>query len=247
LLFEHATSIQLGLFIATLVGLWGIEARFMPLCASKKLAHTARNCVFIATALPIQLAMSGACVFAAHAVAEHHWGLNYLLPISTSTGLRYALLFVALDFFDFVYHVSMHKIPLFWRFHRTHHTDGAPDVSTTIREHPGETFVRNLYLVLWVFVTGAPVEVLVLRQLAETAVNPWAHTALRLPDTIGRLVGWLIVTPNVHRVHHHAYLPFTDRNYGDVFTLWDRLFGTFVELPESALRFGVETRSAMQT
>ena len=149
-----------------------------------------------------------------------------------------------LDLCDYLYHRIMHHVPTLWRFHLVHHTDQVVDSSTTVREHPGESLVRGSFLVLWTFLLGASFEVLLMRQTAETVSAVLAHSALRLPPRIGRVAGWLFITPNLHHVHHHFELPYTNCNYGGVFSVWDRLFGTFAELSEVDTVFGLDTHMA---
>ncbi len=241
--FSNTASLQLGIFVFVCVGLWAAEALVMPTPIGVKARHARGNALFILSALPIQLVMVGLCMAASRWTGEHRWGLVYLLPDAVPSLLRFVGLFVLLDMLDYVYHVCMHKVPVFWKFHSTHHRDSNIDVSTTVREHPGETVIRNAFLILWVLIVGAPVEVLILRQTFESAMNLWAHTAIRLPSPTARVMAWFIVTPNFHHVHHHARQPYTDRNYGDVFTIWDRLFGTFAFMPKSDIIFGLELAS----
>ena len=165
-----------------------------------------------------------------------HW-----LPGGESPWVKYGLMFVLLDFLDWIYHYAMHQVPLFWRFHLVHHTDQAIDVSTTVREHPGETVVRNGFLMVWVLLCGASMEVLVLRQTVETVANILAHTSFRLRARPARILGWVLITPNLHHVHHHARLPYTNSNYGDVFSIWDRMFRTFQNLAEADTEAGLDT------
>lgn len=121
-----------------------------------------------------------------------------------------------------------------------HHTDLDIDVSTTVREHPGETCVRVCFLMLWVFVSGASIGVLVLRQTVQTVANIFAHSKIRFPEKIEKAVGLVFITPNLHHVHHHYQLPYTDSNYGDVLSIWDRLFGTLRELTTQNTVFGLD-------
>jgi sterol desaturase/sphingolipid hydroxylase (fatty acid hydroxylase superfamily) len=111
-----------------------------------------------------------------------------------------------------------------------------------VREHPGETFVRNCFLIVYVVLCGASIEVLILRQTAQTVANLCSHTALRLPPRTARVVGWLFITPNLHHAHHHFMLPTTNRNYGDVFSIWDRVLGTFTNLAREDTVFGLNGR-----
>jgi len=174
-------------------------------------------------------------------VTSHHWGVIYLLPNSSNPWIKYGLMFLMLDFLDYVYHRAMHRIPTLWRFHLVHHTDRTLDVSTTLREHPGETVLRNCFLLAWVFLCGATFGVLILRQTGQTLFNILSHTSFRLPPLPARVLGLVFITPNLHHVHHHYKLPYTDRNYGDIFSIWDRLFGTFRELSVENTRFGLDT------
>ena len=199
------------------------------------------NALFIAPALSIQIVMTTLCTGLALWVVEHHWGLVYLLPNADNPFIRYGAMFFALDFLDYIYHLAMHQVPGFWRFHLVHHTDEAVDVSTTVREHPGETLIRNIFLMVWVLLTGASVEVLILRQTVETAVNILSHASFRLPARLARILGWLFITPNLHQTHHHFERPATNRNFGDVFSIWGRLFGTFMELAGEDTVFGLDT------
>ena len=155
--------------------------------------------------------------------------------------MKYGLMFFALDGLDYFYHTMMHRIPILWRLHLWHHTDQSVDVSTTFREHPGETFVRNIFLISCVLLCGASVEVLVLRQTIETASNIISHSSLRFPPRLARVLGSLFITPNLHHVHHHFQMPATNSNYGDVFSIWDRMFGTYICMDREDVRFGLDT------
>ena len=240
-LTRHPSSTQLALFALIMISMWLIEHFILAQCVLTKWRHTLFNALFIAPALPIQIVMMALCVELAHGVQEHHWGLVRLLPNADNPFIRYGAMFVVLDFLDYVYHFAMHQVPGFWRFHLVHHTDEALDVSTTVREHPGETLIRNAFLMLWVFLTGASVEVLILRQTAETAVNILSHTSFRLPARPAQILGWLFITPNLHQTHHHFERPATNCNFGDVFSIWDRLFGTFLELAREETVYGLDT------
>lgn len=149
--------------------------------------------------------------------------------------------FVLLDFGEYLYHVIMHKTKRLWMFHMVHHSDRTVDVSTTFREHPGENLIRNSFTLLWIFLIGAPFWALLLRQVIQIISNIFSHVNYRIPDRVDSLISWLFVTPNLHQVHHHFQQPYTDCNYGDVLTIWDRLFGTFCQLPSSEVVFGVDT------
>ncbi|MDB6020230.1 MAG: Fatty acid hydroxylase [Pedosphaera sp.] len=240
-LAEHTSSTQAFLFLFVMTSMWLIERSATGESARTKWRHTATNAVFILSALPIQLVIMAFCLGLAAWVTAHRWGLVYFLPHADNPWIKYGLMFFALDLLDYVYHFTMHRVAPFWRFHLMHHTDRALDVSTTFREHPGETVLRNLFLMLWVFLCGASIEILILRQAVESVANILSHTSFRLPRRAAGIVGWVFITPNLHQAHHHFKLPATNCNYGDVFSFWDRLFGTYLELPKSDTVFGLDT------
>ena len=241
-LFAHPSAIQVGLYGSVIITLWLTEFVRQPQAAPLKWRHTSLNSLFILSALPIQLAMMVPCLYLARWTGEHQFGLIYLLPDPERPLIKYGLMFVVLDLLDYVYHRTAHHVGLMWRFHSIHHTDLAVDVTTTVREHPGETLVRNCFLIFYVVLCGASIEVLILRQSAQTIANLCSHTALRLPERTARAVAWLFITPNLHHAHHHYMLPTTNRNYGDVLSIWDRLFGTLVHRAREDLVFGVNGR-----
>ena len=241
-LFAHPSPIQVTLYGCLIITLWLTEFVRQPHAAPLKWRHTSLNALFILSALPIQIMMVIPCLYLARWTGEHQFGLVYLLPDPERPWIKYGLMFVVLDLLDYVYHRTAHNVRLFWRFHSVHHADLVVDVSTTVREHPGETVTRNSFLIMYVLLCGASVEVLVLRQMAQTVANLCSHTSLLLPTPVARVVGWLFITPNLHRAHHHFMLPTTNRNYGDVFSIWDRLFGTLATVAREDIVFGLHDR-----
>lgn len=237
---EHLTLIQVSLFAGLISILWFAEVFISANPWKKKLNHSSVNFLFIFTALPIQLAITLAVLVISDWAVSHHWGILFLLPSPESFWVKYVIGFFLLDFFEYAYHVTMHKVSKLWKFHLVHHTDTQLDVSTTIREHPGETVIRVCFLGLWVFLSGASLGLLVLRQTVQTFSNIIAHTHLQLPRKIDKVLGWLLITPNLHHVHHHDSMPYTDCNYGDVFSIWDRIFGTYKEMDHSTINYGLD-------
>ncbi len=125
----------------------------------------------------------------------------------------------------------MHKVPLFWRLHRVHHLDTHLDISTSLRSHPGELVTNLIIVVPGTIVFGLTPWVLIIYELADSTVSLFSHANLRMPQNWDRWLRWVLVTPNMHSLHHSSYQPETDSNYGTVFTFWDRLFGTYRHAP----------------
>ncbi|KAA3632612.1 MAG: sterol desaturase family protein [Proteobacteria bacterium] len=132
-------------------------------------------------------------------------------------------------------HLAMHKIPLLWRVHRVHHADTFLDVSTTVRFHPLEFLVSTPLLVGSVLVLGISPAVLMLYELLDAVMAVFTHANVRLPGRLERIARCLIVTPEMHRVHHSTRQPETDSNYGATLSIWDHAFGTFRAKPSPEL------------
>ncbi|OYX93763.1 MAG: hypothetical protein B7Y76_11395 [Sphingobacteriia bacterium 35-40-5] len=207
----------------------------------KKWKHAFINAPFILTSIPGQLLLGLAFVKIIEWTAQHQFGFLYYLPFSKSSMILFLVSFIFLDLGEYVYHIIMHKVKRLWMFHIVHHSDQAVDVSTTLREHPGENIIRLSFTLLWVFISGTTFWILMLRQIIQAFTTLFAHMSYRLPDKADRIIGLLFITPNLHQVHHHYKQPYTDCNYGDVLSIWDRLFGTFKKLPANKLVFGVDT------
>jgi sterol desaturase/sphingolipid hydroxylase (fatty acid hydroxylase superfamily) len=238
---NHEDVTQLILYAGVITSLWFAEMLVSFDGLKNKWKHSAVNAMFIFTALPIQLLLTTFIVMIAVWANVHHWGLINFIPFHHNLWVYYIVMFLMLDLCEYVYHVTMHKFDALWKFHLVHHSDLKVDVSTTIREHPGETVIRTCFLMLWVFICGPAVGVLILRQTFQSFSNIVAHTEFRLSDRVNKIVGLVFITPNLHHVHHHYQLPYTDCNYGDVLSIWDRLFGTLNELEPEETIFGIDT------
>jgi sterol desaturase/sphingolipid hydroxylase (fatty acid hydroxylase superfamily) len=139
------------------------------------------------------------------------------------------------SFLSWAVHLGMHKIPVLWRVHRVHHTDTFLDVSTTVRFHPFEFLINTPVLVGAVMAVGIPPVALMLYELFDAAMAVFTHANIRLPRVVERLLRPVLVTPDMHRVHHSSDHRETDSNYGATLSVWDHLFGTYRTKPEDEL------------
>jgi len=241
-LFSHHEDLtQVILYAGIITGLWFAEMMASVESIRNKWKHSVVNTLFIFTALPIQLLLTTFVVLISAWVTAHHWGLITFIPYHYNHWVYYISLFILLDLCEYIYHVTMHKAEPLWKFHLVHHSDLKVDVSTTTREHPCETCIRTCFLMLWVFICGPAIGVLILRQTFQSFSNIVAHTEFRLPERVNKIVAMVFITPNLHHVHHHYQLPYTDCNYGDVLSIWDRLFGTYGQLSKAETVFGIDT------
>jgi sterol desaturase/sphingolipid hydroxylase (fatty acid hydroxylase superfamily) len=143
---------------------------------------------------------------------------------------------------SYVTHRLSHEIPLLWRLHRVHHSDTHLDVSTTVRMHPLELAVVAAVQGLAVALFGLPPWAVVVHETLKVVAILVSHANIRLPARLEAGLGWLLVTPDMHRFHHSSFQPETNSNYGAIFSVWDRLFGTYVALPRvvlGAIEFGL--------
>ncbi|MBV1904127.1 MAG: sterol desaturase family protein [Marinosulfonomonas sp.] len=134
--------------------------------------------------------------------------------------------FLVRSFTSWATHLAMHKIPFLWRFHRVHHSDTFLDISTTVRFHPIE-FLINLPITLaTIAIFGISPVTLMLYELFDAGMNVFTHANIRMPAWLDRTLRTMIVTPDMHRVHHSSYHPETDSNYGATLSIWDHVFRT---------------------
>lgn len=238
---NYGSQLQLFLFAGLFLLSWNLENITGVLFNYKKWKHAFTNAPFIFTSMPGQLLMGFVFAKTIGWTGKQHFGFLYQLPTGKNALLLFIVSFIFLDFGEYLYHVIMHKVKRLWMFHIVHHSDEMVDVSTTLREHPGENFIRLSFTLLWVSISGTALWVLMLRQIIQVFATLFAHMNFRLPEKVDWLVSLIFITPNLHQVHHHYKQPYTDCNYGDVLSIWDRLFKTLKRLPGEDLIFGVDT------
>jgi sterol desaturase/sphingolipid hydroxylase (fatty acid hydroxylase superfamily) len=229
-LLANGESIQIGLFFGLLAALAILETlvprRTSPMNRATRwptnLFFTFLNVLALGV-LPVSV------VSAAFWAEQRHWGVLNVLLVPGAVAIAATL--VVRAFISFFTHYLMHMVPLFWRLHRVHHLDTELDVTTTVRFHPLEFLVQTVPAVPIVVVFGLTPWVLVFYEILDVAVTLWTHSNTRLPAAVDRVLRYVIVTPDVHRIHHSAWKPETNSNYGAVFPWWDLAFGTYCREP----------------
>ncbi len=172
----------------------------------------------------------------------HGYGL---LPIAGLPPLiAGALAFVILDFTVWLEHLLSHKIPALWRIHRVHHSDTGLDLTTALRFHPLEILLSMLWKSAVILLIGAPAISVLIFEIVLNGAAMFKHANIRLPNGLDHMLRRLIVTPDMHSVHHSSQPDETDSNYGFNLSLWDRLFATYRaqsrQTPED-MRIGLDT------
>lgn len=146
---------------------------------------------------------------------------------------------IIIDFASYWAHRFYHKWHLFWRLHRVHHSDTKMDSSTSFRAHPFEVILDNASVILTGILFGLDIKIIILRWLLYMPLFVMHHVNFAFPKWVDSFFGQLFVTPNFHKIHHHQDQEYTDSNYGNVFIIWDKLFGTFKELPIEDIKYGL--------
>ncbi len=168
---------------------------------------------------------------AAQNAASNGWGLFNVVDLPI--WLEMLLAIVILDWAIWFQHLVTHKIPFLWRFHRVHHSDRDLDVSSAIRFHPVEIALSMLYKVALVYILGAPVVAVIIFEVILNGAAMFNHANINLPKPIDRILRLVVVTPDMHRIHHSDKRIEHDSNYGFSVSIWDHIFRTFTAEPEN--------------
>lgn len=233
---------RMAFIVGSLLILWLIEGAIplLPLRYKKsKARHAAVNLFFTAMHLIIHTGFGILIVLLADWANEKQFGLVYWFQLSALGAIILSALF--LDFFGgWLSHFTEHQVPLFWRMHIIHHADNNVDVTSGLRHHPLESVWRGLFFLVAIVLCGAPIYAVMIYQTLLTVFTGVTHANISLPKKIDLLLSYVLVSPNMHKVHHHWKQPYTDSNYGAVFSIWDRLFGTFKTLDPKEIRYGLD-------
>jgi sterol desaturase/sphingolipid hydroxylase (fatty acid hydroxylase superfamily) len=184
----------------------------------------------VISSLMLRVVFPAAAVGAAVWAQAHGWGLLRMAGIQP--WLAGVIAFVVLDFAVWLEHVASHKVPLLWRIHRMHHADTGFDVTTGLRFHPLEIVLSMVWKAVVVVALGPPVLAVLIFEIVLNGTSMFNHSNVRIAPRIDRRLRRVIVTPDMHRVHHSSDRPETDSNYGFNFPFWDRLFHTYVAAPK---------------
>ena len=177
--------------------------------------------------LAVRLVFGAAAVGAAQFAEAKGWGLfNYL---DWWSGLEIIAIVIVLDFMIYIQHVVVHTVPFFWQFHIVHHSDLDLDVSSGLRFHPIEIMGSMLFKIGLVFALGpAPVAVVIFEAVLN-GMALFSHSNITLPKQLDRLLQFIIVTPDMHRIHHSVEKRETNSNFGFNLSIWDRFLGTYIQ------------------
>lgn len=206
-----------------------------------KVKHAGLNLTFTLFTAIIGFGLAGVLYFTSDWVTANEFGLLNLAELPLWFKIIAGVML--LDFIGaWLVHWTEHKVKWMWKFHLVHHSDTTVDVTTGLRHHPGETVFRIFFTILGVFLIGVPIGIVMLYQSLSVLFAHITHANINMPKKIDQTLSYLFVTPHMHKVHHHYSQPLTDTNYGNIFAIWDRIFGTFAQVNDvKNLTYGIDT------
>ncbi|WP_417548475.1 sterol desaturase family protein [Marinobacter segnicrescens] len=242
-LLAHEPGIRFGFFLSVLVtmALWEVFAARRPQAVGRRTRWPANLMIVVLDTLAVRVLFPVAAVGAALMASENGWGLLNLVALPAWVSVVLAVLM--LDAAIYFQHRVFHAVPWLWRLHRMHHADLEFDVTTALRFHPVEIVLSMMIKVAIVVLLGAPVLAVLIFEVLLNATAMFNHGNVRLPLWLDKWLRLIIVTPDMHRVHHSIIRRETDSNFGFNLPWWDRLFGTYRDQPEKGhlgMTIGIE-------
>jgi len=207
----------------------------------KKWRHSVPNFFFTLTTIIVNFPLAFLLLKSSDWAVANDFGIINWLP-EMPLWLYVLLGVMLLDLIGaYTAHWVEHKVKPLWMVHLVHHSDHNVDTTTANRHHPLESLIRYAFTLLGVIIVGAPIGIIMLYQSLSVVFSQFNHANIRLPRGVDKAISWFIVSPDMHKVHHHYQLPYTDSNYGNIFSIWDRLFGTYMSMNPEDIVYGVDT------
>jgi sterol desaturase/sphingolipid hydroxylase (fatty acid hydroxylase superfamily) len=229
---EHEAGIRLGVFLSVfaVMAIWELLKPRRPLTHSKRTRWMSNIGLVVINTLVVRLLFPTATLGVAFALQQKGWGLFNLvdLPYWLTVIVSVALL----DMVIYFQHRLVHAVPLFWRFHRVHHADPDLDITSGARFHTVEIVFSMLVKFAAMTLIGVPPLAALIFEVLLNATAMFNHSNVYIPPKIDHWIRKLIVTPDMHRIHHSWIQTETDSNFGFNLSIWDRLFGTYIPQPE---------------
>ncbi|MEJ6793095.1 MAG: sterol desaturase family protein [Lacinutrix sp.] len=246
--FETIPSLHRSiLLVGGITFFWLLEG-LLPLVnfKYKKWKHAVPNLFFTVTTIIINFALAFLLVGTADWVTANNFGIINWLP-EMPMWLYVVLGVLLLDFIGaYLAHFTEHKVSVLWMVHLVHHSDHEVDTTSANRHHPLESIIRFIFTLAGVFIIGAPIGIVMLYQSMSLVFTQFTHANIKMPKQVDKVLSYFIVSPDMHKIHHHYKLPYTDSNYGNIFSIWDRALGTFMYLEREKIIYGVDTFPSAQ-
>ncbi len=239
--FAHLTSIQKLIWIVGLLMVFWLLEGVYPLRKFNygKWEHARPNLILLATSIAINVLFGLATVGIFHWLEISKFGLLNL--IDWPVWIELILAIMVLDFMaQYVVHFMLHKVKFMWRFHMVHHSDTHVDVTSGTRHHPIDYLIREIFALFAIVIAGLPLAYYLVYRVMTILFTYFSHANIRLPHALDKAISLVFISPNTHKFHHHHEMPWTDTNYGNIFSLWDRVFGTFVYHDTKNIVYGLD-------
>ena len=239
--FETIPSLHRSIILGGGITFFWLLEGLMPMRSLryKKWRHAWPNFFFTATSVLVNFFLAFLLLQTADWTQANGFGLLQLVAFPFWVYVVLGVLL--LDFIGaYLAHLVEHKVKPLWMVHLVHHSDHHVDTTTANRHHPLESLVRFYFTLLAVFILGAPIGVVMLYQSLSVVLSQFNHANINLPTKLDQWLSYVLVTPHMHKVHHHHVLPYTDSNYGNIFAIWDRLLGTYKNLDAERIVYGVD-------
>jgi sterol desaturase/sphingolipid hydroxylase (fatty acid hydroxylase superfamily) len=239
-MIETLSNIQPLLLIAMLIIMYSLETviPYLSKPANKK-RHDINNFVVTLISFIVNGLISVAVVSSLIYTSEHQLGLLNLIHLPEIVEVIVGLLLI--DFGSYVIHNLQHKIPFLWRLHRVHHADPNLNTSSALRFHPFDVVLsQGLYPCLWIPIMGISMTSFVIYGTIALPLLVMQHSNIKFPEWLERYGRLIFSTPGWHKIHHSDEQQFTDSHYGDVFTFWDRIFGTWHKVKPDEINYGIK-------
>jgi sterol desaturase/sphingolipid hydroxylase (fatty acid hydroxylase superfamily) len=239
--WENIESWQrIAILLGGMIFFWVLEG-YYPLYrfSFKRYKHAGVNLLFLLTTVILNILLGSITIAICAWVTKNNIGLLNWLSLPLWINVLLGLFFM--DFFgQYAPHYAMHKIKWMWKFHMIHHSDTKVDVTTGTRHHPGEWVFREISTIVGVLLIGLPIGMYFLYRSVAAIFTHFNHANIKVPLWLDKPISWVLVSPNMHKVHHHYKRPYTDTNYANIFSLWDRIFGTFAYEDPRKLQYGLD-------
>ena len=239
--FETIPSLHRSIILVGGITLFWLIEGLVPTrsLSYKKWRHALPNFFFTATSVLVNFFLAFLLLNTADWTQANGFGILHIVALPL--WLYVVLGVLLLDFIGaYLAHLVEHKVKPLWMVHLVHHSDHHVDTTTANRHHPLESLVRFSFTLLAVFILGAPIGVVMLYQSLSVVLSQFNHANINLPVKLDQWLSYVLVTPHMHKVHHHYVLPYSDSNYGNIFAIWDRLFGTYMHLDAARIVYGVD-------
>jgi sterol desaturase/sphingolipid hydroxylase (fatty acid hydroxylase superfamily) len=230
-LLASEPAIRLGAFLGvfTIMALWEAVAPRRRRTHGRRLRWPNNLGIVMVDTMVLRILFPTAAVGMALLAEQRGWGLMNAAAAPAEVAVPVSVLL--LDLAIYLQHVAFHAVPVLWRLHRMHHADLDIDVTTGLRFHPIEIVLSMGIKLAVVTALGAPAVAVLVFEVLLNATSMFNHANLRLPRPVDRALRWILVTPDMHRVHHSVVVAETNSNYGFNLPWWDRLFGTYRDQP----------------